>query len=378
MKRSLAPLLTLACACSASAQSSLTLFGVVDAGVATYDTRRRDAAGRAQGARRTALVNSGFNSSRLGVRGTEDLGGGASASFWPEGALGNDDGGANTGFNFQRRSTVSLAGPWGELRLGRDYTATFWNDSLADPFGQVGPGTNLLLAASTNAPGFAGNAGNYARASNSVGYFLPAGLGGFYGQLMYAFSENLSNAGRAGEYSGIRLGYAHDALDVAASYAVNVMADDPAARTRDRATTASAYAAYDFKWAKFTAEISHLRSSREYAVVPAGGGVRPVDISGGLLGVIVPVGAGTIRASYARVDYDVHGAAAVNPRASKIAVGYSYNLSRRTVLYVTGARASNHGGAALTVGNPAPAFATTAGTSPLTSTGIVAGIRHSF
>lgn len=378
MKRCLVPLVTWACACSASAQSSLTLFGVVDAGVATYDTRWRDAAGRTQSARRTALVNSGFNSSRLGVRGTEDLGGGMSASFWLEGALSNDDGGPSAGFNFQRRSTVSLAGRWGEVRLGRDYTATFWNDSLADPFGQVGPGTNLLLAASTNAPGFAGNAGNYARASNSVGYFLPAGLGGFYGQLMYALSENVSNAGRAGQYEGIRLGYAHGAFDVAASYASNVMAQDVAAGTKDRATTANVYAAYDFKWAKFTAEAARLTSSRQYAVVPAGGGVRPVDFTGALLGVVVPVGPGTIRASYAKVDYDVHGATAASPRASKIAVGYAYNLSRRTVLYVTGARVSNHGGAALTVGNPAPTFATTAGTVPLTSTGVVAGIRHSF
>ena len=90
---------------------------------------------------KTQLTNSGYNSSRLGFRGTEDLGGGMSASFWLEAGVNNDDGtGAATstnnqaiaapapavagtqGLTFNRRSTVSLAGGWGELRLGRDYT----------------------------------------------------------------------------------------------------------------------------------------------------------------------------------------------------------------------------------------------------------------
>ena len=76
--------------------------------------------------------------SRLGFRGTEDLGGGLNASFWLEAGLNNDNGtGASTstnnststsqagasgsqGLTFNRRSTVSLASTWGELRLGRD------------------------------------------------------------------------------------------------------------------------------------------------------------------------------------------------------------------------------------------------------------------
>ena len=87
---------------------------------------------------------------------------------------------------------MSLSGGFGEVRLGRDYTPTFWNDTVFDPFGTNGVGTNLIFglnAASIYGPGNATGNSNYVRASNSVGYFLPPNLGGFYGQLQYAFSE---------------------------------------------------------------------------------------------------------------------------------------------------------------------------------------------
>ncbi len=82
-----------------------------------------------------------------------------SASFWLEAGVNNDDGsGAATatnnqggttgggGLTFNRRSTVSLAGGWGELRLGRDYTPQFWNLTIFDPFGTNGVGTTATLA----------------------------------------------------------------------------------------------------------------------------------------------------------------------------------------------------------------------------------------
>lgn len=120
---------------SALAQSSVTLFGVVDA---TFSYGRAGGAGAAS---KRQLGNSGLLPSRVGVRGTEDLGGGVNASFWLEAGFSPDNGtglatnlnnqasgGALPGLNggqgltFNRRSTVSLAAHWGELRLGRDYT----------------------------------------------------------------------------------------------------------------------------------------------------------------------------------------------------------------------------------------------------------------
>ena len=50
--------------------------------------------------------------------------------------------GTASGQTWRRRQTVSLAGGWGEVRLGRDYTATFWNWTIFDPFGTNGIGNS--------------------------------------------------------------------------------------------------------------------------------------------------------------------------------------------------------------------------------------------
>jgi len=135
MKKSLVALAALAVAGVASAQSSVTLFGVVDASVTGYSNTARDERATVfpnqfgipvylnQGSVKTSrreLANSAYNSSRLGFRGTEDLGGGLAASFWLEAPISNDDGSQGVA-TFARRSTVSLSGGFGEIRLGRDY-----------------------------------------------------------------------------------------------------------------------------------------------------------------------------------------------------------------------------------------------------------------
>src|SRR5687768_18396130 len=115
MKKSLLALAVLGVfAGAASAQSSVTLFGVVDANAKAVKN----------GSTTTKqLGTDGLASSRLGFRGVEDLGGGMSAGFWIEGGLQPDTGNAG-GMNWQRRSTVSLMGGFGEVRLGRDYRRT--------------------------------------------------------------------------------------------------------------------------------------------------------------------------------------------------------------------------------------------------------------
>ncbi|MBB3176475.1 hypothetical protein FHW64_000858 [Variovorax sp. Sphag1AA] len=231
MKKTLVALAALAAFGTASAQSTVTLFGVLDASISGYSNKSEDNnfatptnpdyvnIGSVTTSR-TGLSNSAYTSSRLGFRGTEDLGGGLAASFWLEAGLGNDAGGAGkNGALFNRRSTVSLSGAFGEVRLGRDYTPTFWNDTVFDPFGTNGVGTSLIYTANN---GYMGNM-NYDRASNSVGFFLPPNLGGFYGQLMYSFHEQtkyspgdatprfdingnpILNQSRTGGYAGVLL-----------------------------------------------------------------------------------------------------------------------------------------------------------------------------
>lgn len=130
------------------AQSSITLFGVADAAISHYSVKSvyynsplpslpPVASPIEVGRSQTVLSSGGNASSRLGFRGTEDLGGGLAASFWLEAAL-NLDTGAVPNLAFSRRSTVSLSGNAGELRLGRDYVPTYWNESVFDPMGAVG------------------------------------------------------------------------------------------------------------------------------------------------------------------------------------------------------------------------------------------------
>ena len=418
LKRSLLGMLALGSAGVACAQSSVTIFGVVDASISQYASKSEDRNFATpaspfyvnQGSRtvsRSTLANSAYNNSRLGFRGTEDLGGGLAAGFWLESPITNDDGATGLA-NFSRRSTVSLMGGFGEIRLGRDFTPSFWNDTVYDPFAAVGVGANLITSASlfntTGGPnGFGGNA-NYLRASNSIGYFLPPTLGGLYGQLMYALHENNSydpgtatppgvnpltgqlNAGtaassRAGRYVGGRIGYLNGPLDIAFALGNSTVGDDYFAGTTDSVKTVNLGGTYDFGVVKLFGELSRTRRTRDYAATPALP-LPDTDLSGYLVGATIPVGPGLIRASYARVKYDLNpvatpfAPAAADPKAGKLSLGYVHNLSRRTALYATFARVSNRNGAALTVGGPS--FISAGVFTPKTSTGYDFGIRHAF
>jgi predicted porin len=378
MKKSLIALAVMAAAGAASAQSSVTLFGVVDA---TLAYGRASGAG---GASLTQLTNSGYNSSRLGFRGTEDLGGGMSASFWLEAGISNDDGragggipagnqgitaAANTGLNFNRRSTVSLAGGWGEVRVGRDYTPSFWNLTIFDPFGTNGVGTTMTLVGPAGGNGTGANAlapsgtsGVLVRASNSIGYFLPANLGGFYGQAQYYLGENLQTGAateKDGNGFGLRLGYGQGPFNVAFSWDRTKYATT--ATTGDFRTWSVA-GQWDFGMAKLMGQ--YVRDQRDSTV--------EVDGRGWLIGALVPVGAGEIRGSYS--EYRIDAGAGADPKARKLALGYVHNLSKRTALYATVARVRNSNGSAVALNGST--FG--AGVVNASSTGYDLGIRHSF
>jgi predicted porin len=375
MKKSLIALAALAAATGAFAQSSVTLFGIVDATVAR---------GTGSATSKTQLTNSGYNSSRLGFRGVEDLGGGMSASFWLEAGLNNDDGrGAATntnnqasgaaisgiaggqGLTFNRRSTVSLSGGWGEVRLGRDYTPQFWNLTVFDPFGTNGVGTNQIQNSIITGV-------TSTRASNGIGYFLPGNLGGIYGQVQYYMGEN--NTGSVahddGTGYGLRIGYAAGPLNIAAA----------ASRTKYRTAGASGVSIggvalngdvhqnniggqYDFGVAKLQAQFAADKN----------GGVKA---RGWLIGGLVPVGAGEIRVAYSQYEVRNFANAAVNrPETKKLALGYVHNLSKRTAVYATYARVRNDGFGALTASQ---ALNGATGFGNASSNGYDLGIRHSF
>jgi predicted porin len=322
-------------AACAQAQSSVTIFGTLDASarsVTTGDTTVRQ------------LGTDGLNNSRLGFKAEEDLGGGLRAGAWLESAINPDTGTINASGKFwHRRSTVSLFGPFGEVRVGRDLDASFWNLSIFDPFGTCGVGSGFNLATNLGS-----GAATLLRADNAISYNLPPGLGGFYGQLEVAAGEGAP--GNA--YKGGRLGYSQGPLNTAIAYATTQTA------TSDDFKVLNAGVSYNFGVATAMA----LTNVAKYAAK------KQTNWEAGL---IVPVfGVGELKASYQRAN--ATGAGTDANDAHQVAIGYVHNLSKRTALYGTYSQLTNDGNAAFAVGTPPAAAPGKA------SKGYEVGIRHFF
>jgi predicted porin len=336
MKKSLLALAVLgAFAGVASAQSSVTLFGTIDLS-AKYV--KNDGS-----IKRVSLSQDGINSSQLGFRGVEDLGGGLKASFILLQGVSADTGTQNGAKLFNRRATVSLMGGFGEVRLGRDYTPTFWNNTVFDAFGTNGLGDSshvgLGLAQAT-----------FVRADNSIGYFLPSNIGGLYGQFMVAAAEG----NVPGKYIGGRIGFAAGPFNIAGAYATSGITG-----STEKAKTANIGGSYDLGVVKLMGYFDQVKRLT----------VKQTRINGG---VLVPLGQGEIRASYTQGKLDT----AANPKAQQVAIGYVYNLSKRTAVYSTYSQISNKGGAAASV-----AGGTSQTAAPIAdgkSKGVEFGVRHVF
>ena len=338
MKKSLLALAALtAFAGVASAQSSVTLFGVVDLSLRNVKNH---------GGAVKSLSPNGMGSSRLGFRGVEDLGGGLRAGFWLEGDV-DASVGQNAGQSWQRRSTVSLMGGFGEIRLGRDYTPDFWNHTVFDPFGTNGVASSLNIWSTLGNP-----ATTSVRANNTVGYFLPGGLGGLYGQVQVAAGENV----QGNKHLGFRIGYAAGPVNVAFAYGKTDLTP------------------INGDWKRMNLGASWnlgFMTLMGYYVNADGANNR--EITQYLLGGVVPFGASQLKFSYTKSDAK-GGTAAQNAQdATQLGVGYLYSLSKRTTLYTHFARVSNKSGAAYTANGPGGAQA--AGKN---STGYEFGINHTF
>ena len=351
MKKSLLALAVLgAFAGVASAQSSVTLFGVVDVNLRYVDNG---------GGTQYQMNQDGINSSRLGFRGTEDLGGGMAASFWLEGAL-NPQNGTNTGQTWQRRSTVSLAGKFGEVRLGRDYTSTFWNATIFDPFGTngIGASSNIYLVVPDLPSG--GAYGTLVRDNNMVGYFLPSGIaGGLYGQLQVAAGQNTDGQ----KYFGGRLGYAAGPFNVAAAYGKTQVLVN---KDQD-GTQWNIGGSWDFKFMQLMGYFGNIE-------------INKANQDNWYIGVTAPFGLWTAKATYGQMTRDgsVNNVAITNDfGAVQFALGGQYDLSKRTALYGTYSKINNKGGAAFIVGGLTN-IAAGGAKANADSTGFEFGVRHSF
>jgi predicted porin len=323
-----------ACSCAAVAQSSVTVFGVVDL-AGRYVSNDQS---------QYQLATSGDRASRLGFRGTEDLGGGLSAGFWLEAPLNPDTADAN--FSFSRRATVSLVSHGGgELRLGRDMVPTYYEWLEFDPFGDGGLGRSTRLAAASGIVPSGGVYSTTVRADNLVSYFTPGALGGLFAQLSMAAGEGqLGN-----KYYGGRIGYRDGVLAGSMSWG------NTQVTANDDAVIWNIGGAYDFQSLQLTGFYSELE-------------IGSSSQSNWQLGLAAPFGPWLVRGSYQAMTGKGDLS---NQEAWGLAVGAVYSLSKRTALYATYS----------TISNTNSSFAVSSG-PPLTpgndSSGFDLGLRHSF
>ncbi|WP_151632273.1 porin [Noviherbaspirillum aerium] len=340
MKTSLIALAVLGTVAGSSfAQTNVTIYGVADAGLSRIDNGRVN---------NTALQSGQQSGSRIGFRGTEDLGGGLSAIFTLENGFSIDDGTLGQGGRlFGRQAFVGLQGGFGAVKLGRQYNPIRTAVENIDPFGL----------------GLAGNAANVfsvygERADNTLNYSSP-NFGGFSGQAQYSFGE-VAGSTSTGRQVGLSASYSAGPLNIILAHHDQNATAVVAGATVDAGDAKTTFlgGTFDFGVAKLHA--AYARSKGETAV-----GVTNLDRDDAMVGVSAPIGAGTILASYIRRNDDIGGG---TRDADQWAIGYTHALSKRTNLYTSYARIKND--AAATVGSPAAA-----GLDPSVFN---VGVRHRF
>lgn len=306
MKKSLIALAVLATTGAAFAQSSVALYGRLDVGVANV---KNEVSG--DGVSRTKLDSNILNNSLWGLRGVEDLGNGLKATFNIESGLSVDTGAqADTTRLFNRKATVGLAGAFGTVELGRNYTAY---DTLRADTNNTAD-TNVAVTNNVWAVG-----GDYANRVDNAIRFDSANYGGFSGSVAYAFGENKDLNGTT--YTPGR--DSTDNLSLHVKYANGPLLVGYAHQNEKQAVVGSTKynlvaGSYDFGVAKLNAgfnKVSRAGNSddTEYQV-----------------GVSAPFGATTVYFGYAHAKNEV---GAAETKRSGFDLAATYALSKRTVAY---------------------------------------------
>jgi predicted porin len=360
MKKTFGVLATLTLAAAgACAQSSVTVYGRIDLGL-VLDSG--SAAGKS-----VRLSNGVTGGSRLGFKGTEDLGGDTKVFFQLETGLCPDSASSTgspgtvsasgtvvgpnfcTGGNFMgRQAHGDLIGSFGTISAGRQYSLGFNNLATIEPFGAAWAGNSI------NTDG----AGNYLvdasgiRLNNSVTYTTPS-FSHVTASVEIALGETTGNW-QASRETGAAVIYASGPAYFGVSYYDVNNANGQGTARRN----VLAGGTYDFGVAKIRALVQKVTGDPT--------GAPSQDILNLLGGVTVPVAGG-----YFMSDYIHHSdRTALNRDANQWSVAYQYLLSKRTSLYIAYAAIKNHNGANFHVGN-----ATEAGTG---NKGFDLGVAHNF
>ena len=332
---------------AALAQSSVTVYGMLDTSVTHY---RFNATPTRSSSHLNTVAN---DASRLGFRGSEDLGGGLRAYFKLEHGVQVDTGTQTDAAAFwSREAYVGLGSKLvGSVQLGSQYTPNLWMSVRTDPFTRFGVGGQPTLAQ--------GVRGYPLLFNNAVQYVSPT-LAGTTARLMFAAGEGAAT-GKSGSASidhaagPLYLGLVVDQVKATAT-SVGLTGAPVDSRT------IAVGAAYDFGVLKLQ---THLQTNRTE---------RLDDVRVYLAGLTVPVGSGhEARASYTRRT------GSGDTGASLVAMGYMHALSKRTSLLANVARLSNERNSSVRMG-PARGEQAALGLPGAGQdvTGVQVGLRHWF
>lgn len=340
----------------AHAQASVVIYGVVDA-AAEYQKASAGSSGPAKSSKN--LVSGTYSASRLGFRGSDDLGGGLKAFFQLEHGFDTDIGAVTGPAFWGRKSVVGLSGSWGEISLGRDYTPGFWVQFYTDV------NTFAMYGNSGTMSGFALT--GMLRASNGIYYASPE-INGFRGRLIYTFGDESATAptdagrviGLSGEYRSPTLSAGIFHQERKTVFPVN--------------STSSEANVYQ--------GITGLYNFGAWAV--SGGFARfdpagPSTATSGVfksfwVGAIYRFGLSDVRINVGHMTTDL--AAPTKGKATLIGVNYSYYLSKRTNLYAGAGRVSNNVSAQFGLEGGSRAIPNRGRDSDTTAVGV--GIRTTF
>lgn len=312
MKKSLIALAVLAASGAAMAQSSVTLYGVADAWVGQTSTTTAGVK-----VKQTEVGDGGFNGSRWGLKGSEDLGGGLKAIFTLESGFDISTGKSGQGgILFGRQAFVGVEGGFGAVTLGRQYSA----------YDELRGATNQAYdSAFATTGGVWGNGlVDYTdRFNNSIAYTSP-NFGGISGAVVYGLGENknlttatVNNAGgKATDNLSLHLKYANGPVLVGYAYQEEKQATALGA-TQDKNKYNLIAGSYDFGVAALTGGYNQAKNNttkdKEYQV-----------------GVSVPFGAASVAVGYAHSKSETGG---VTTNAEGYSLTGLYDLSKRTRLY---------------------------------------------
>jgi predicted porin len=206
MKKSLVALAVLAASGAAMAQSSVTLYGVADLWFGSVNNDNGTTS-----LTQTLLESGGVNTSRWGLKGSEDLGGGLKANFNLQQGIKLDDGSASVAtLAFNRQSWVGFSGGFGAVRLGRTTTA----------FDDVSGTSDAVLDSKLAPMGYVFKSTGYSARQNNMFYYQAPDFGGFSGAISYALGEDKTATTSATSTTSLNLTYAAGPVSAQLGYQV--------------------------------------------------------------------------------------------------------------------------------------------------------------